>query len=144
MSVCPSVLTSHFHFFQFLQQFHKMSLMKDAWHVLGVKNMQSGSPSDPLGPSGKVKLSSEHYNINQGEANLRILKLTSMFYHLPRVGSKQLCALAHLGYTREVGTSQQYIKEPLMKTFLSLFNFLKKFDLHNLILSYAFINFEKF
>ena len=36
MSVCPS---SHFHFFQFLQFYHIMSLMKVAWHVLWVKNM---------------------------------------------------------------------------------------------------------
>ena len=29
----------------------------------------------------------------------------SEFYHLPRVGPKQLCASAHLGRTHEAGTS---------------------------------------
>ena len=47
------------------------------------------TPSDPLSPSGEVKLSSKHYNIKQGDANLRILKLTSVFNYLPRVGPKQ-------------------------------------------------------
>ena len=28
-----------------------------------------------------------------------------VLYHLPSVGPKQLCALAHLGCTREAGTS---------------------------------------
>ena len=44
----------------------------------------------------------------RGEAELRILdfKTTwSEFHHLPRVGPKQLCASAHLGCTREAGTS---------------------------------------
>ena len=86
--------TSHIYFFQFLQLYHKMTLMKDAWHVLRVKNMQSGSPSDIV-----------HYNIRRGEAKLHILKLTSVFHHLPRVGPKQLCDLAHLGCTHKVGNS---------------------------------------
>ena len=38
-----------FIFFDFLQLFHKMSLIKVAWHVLRVKNMHLGSPSDPSG-----------------------------------------------------------------------------------------------
>ena len=67
--------------------------------------MLSGSPSDPLGPSGEVKLSAVHYNIRRGEAKLRIFKLTSVFHYLTRVGPKQLCALAHLGCTRAAGTS---------------------------------------
>ena len=33
-------------------------------------------------------------------------KFTSVFHHLLSVGPKKLCALAHLGCTREVGTSQ--------------------------------------
>ena len=33
------------------------------------------------------------------------LRFTPVLYHLPSVGPKQLCALAHLGYTREAGTS---------------------------------------
>ena len=44
----------------------------------------------------------------RGEAEVRILNFKttwSEFHHLPRVGPKQLCALAHLGYTREAGTS---------------------------------------
>ena len=33
--------------FQFLQFILKMSVIKVAWHVLRVKNIHSGSPSDP-------------------------------------------------------------------------------------------------
>ena len=33
--------------FQFLQSIHKMSVIKVAWHVLRVKNIHSGSLSDP-------------------------------------------------------------------------------------------------
>ena len=44
-------------------------------------------------------------NIRQGKAKPRLLKLILVFHHLPSVGSKQLCALAHLGCTREAGTS---------------------------------------
>ena len=40
----------------------------------------------------------------------KILFHTSEFHHLPRVGPKQLCALAQLGCTREVGTSQYTVK----------------------------------
>ena len=32
-------------------------------------------------------------------------------HHLPRVGPKQLCALAHLGCTHEAGTPQFLIKQ---------------------------------
>ena len=48
-SVRPSVRTSHFHFFYFLQLFHKMSLIKVAWHVLRMIDMHPGSSSDPSG-----------------------------------------------------------------------------------------------
>ena len=44
----------------------------------------------------------------QGKAEVRVLNFKttwSEFHHLPRVGPKQLCALAHLGCTREAGTS---------------------------------------
>ena len=51
------------------------------------------------------KLSHEQYIIRQGKAELRILELTSVFHHLPSVDPKQMCALAHLGYTRKAGTS---------------------------------------
>ena len=40
----------------------------------------------------------------RGEAKLRIYNLKKKFHH-PRVGPKQLCALAHLGCTRAAGTS---------------------------------------
>ena len=39
----------------------------------------------------------------QDEAEQRIYNLKK--YHHPRVGPKQLCALAHLGCTRAAGTS---------------------------------------
>ena len=42
-----------------------------------------------------------HYIIWQGEAELHILELTSVFHHLSSVGTKQLCALAHLGCTQQ-------------------------------------------
>ena len=57
----------------------------------------------PCSPWGKEKLSYVYYVIRQGEAKLHISKLTSVFHHHPNVSSKQLCALAHLGYTREAG-----------------------------------------
>ena len=44
----------------------------------------------------------------RGEAEVRILKFKTTWpelHHLPRVGPKQLCALAHLGGTRAAGTS---------------------------------------
>ena len=73
--------------------------------MLNVKNMHFGSPSDSWYPCGKAKPSHVQYIIRQGEAKLRILELTSVFDHVPSVGPKQLCALAHLGCTREAGTS---------------------------------------
>ena len=45
------------------------------------------------------------YDIRREEAKRRILKPASVFHYLPSVGPKQLCALAHLGCTREAGTS---------------------------------------
>ena len=59
----------------------------------------------PLGSWGKVKLSYIHHNIRQDETKLLISKLNSVFHHLSSVGPKLLCALAHLGCTREAGTS---------------------------------------
>ena len=67
--------------------------------------MHFGSPSDSWDPCGKAKSSYVHYIIRQGKAELRILELTSVFHYLPSVGPKQLCALAHLGCTREANTS---------------------------------------
>ena len=92
--------------FQFLQAYEKVSLIKVAWHVLRVKNIHSWSPPDPLGPWDEEKASYIHYNIRREEAKLHILKLATVFHHLSSVGPKQLCALAHLGCTREAGTSK--------------------------------------
>ena len=81
-----------------------MSLIKVGWYVLRVKNIHSWSPPDPLGPRDKEKARYVHFDIRREEAKLLILKLASVFHHLPSFGPKQLCALAHLGCTREVGT----------------------------------------
>ena len=51
------------------------------------------------------KLNYEDYNLKQGKAKIHSLELTSVFHPLPSVSPKQLCALAHLGCTCEVGTS---------------------------------------
>ena len=52
--VCPSIHSSVHPFIcpktrllHFLPLYHKMSLKKDAWYVLGVKKMHPGSPSHP-------------------------------------------------------------------------------------------------
>ena len=65
--------------------------------MLRVKNMHFGSPSDSWDPCGKAKPSYVQYIIRQGKAKLRILKLTSVFHHLPCVNPKQLCASAFVG-----------------------------------------------
>ena len=55
-----------------------------------------------------VTLRPQWNHCRRGEAEVRILdfKTTwSEFHHLPRVGPKQLCALAHLGSTRTAETS---------------------------------------
>ena len=83
-----------------------MSLIKVLWYVLRVKTLHFRSPSDSWNQCGKAKLSYVQYIIRRGEAELRLLELTLVFHHLPNVGPKQLCALAHLGYTREVVTSK--------------------------------------
>ena len=90
---------------QFLKAYDKVSLTKVGWYVFRVKNIHSWSPPDPLGPRDKEKVKYIHFNIRREEAKLRILKLASVFHHLPSFGPKQLCALAHLGCTREAGTS---------------------------------------
>ena len=83
-----------------------VTLMKVAWYVLTVKNMHSGSPSDPSGHmrgiktelhtlqyfarqsqatyialSGKSKLSYIDCIIRQVKAELHILKLIFVFHH---------------------------------------------------------------
>jgi len=106
---------------QLLKSHHKMSIIKVAWWVSWVKNMHPGSPSS-LRPKwdhclqGEAEVclldfkttQSEFQKASQtaagrGKTELRLhnLKETSP----PRVGPKQLCALAHLGRTRAVGTS---------------------------------------
>ena len=96
IAVCPYPIVSC-PTLRFPQSNHKISQSKVAWYVLRVKNMHSGSPSDLQGQWGKAKLSNLHYIIRRGKAKLHVLKLTSVFYHPPSVGPKQLCALAHLG-----------------------------------------------
>ena len=65
-----------------------------------MKNIHSGLSSDPWGPLRESKLIYEYYNIDgQGKDKLHISKLNVVFHHLPSVGSKQLGALAHLGFT---------------------------------------------
>ena len=71
--------------------------------MLRVKHMHFGSPSDSWNQCSKAKPSYVQYIIGQGEAELRILELASVFHHVPSVGPKQLCA--HLGYICEAGTS---------------------------------------
>ena len=52
------------------------------------ENMHVGSPSDTWNPCGKGKLGYLHYIIMRGEVELHILELTSVFHHLPSVGTK--------------------------------------------------------
>ena len=82
-----------------------MSPIKVSWYVLKMDTMHFGSPSDAWDPCGKVKLRCVNYIIRPEEVELRILELTSVFYHLASVGPKKLCELEHLGCTCEVGTS---------------------------------------
>ena len=83
-----------------------MSLIKVPWYVLGVKNMHFGSPSDSWDSCGKAKQRYVKYILRQGKAELHILELTSMFHHLPSVCPELLCAIGHLGCTREAPTSK--------------------------------------
>ena len=46
-------------------------------------------PSDSWDPCSKAKSSYVHYIIRQGEAELVILELSSVFHHLPIVNPKQ-------------------------------------------------------
>ena len=69
------------------------------WYVLRVKDVHFGSPLDSWDRCGKAKPSYAQYIIRQGEAELQILELTSVFHHLPSVGPKQLCDRANLGST---------------------------------------------
>ena len=95
--------------------------IKVAWYVLRVKNMYSGSPSPPSGTSAAEAKPRYVYSISKPHGRsfrrqVRLLlsedytwqvnfRFTPFLHHLPSVGPKQLCALAHLGCTREAGTS---------------------------------------
>ena len=109
LHVCPSFRRRRrgvpLSIFKFLQSYDKVSLIKVAWYVLRVKNMHSRAPPDPWGPWDEEKPSYIHYDIRREGVKQSILKLASVFHHLPSVGPKQLCALAHLGCTRQAGTS---------------------------------------
>ena len=91
LSICPFVCPS-IHVFknqlQFLQFYHKMSLIKGARYLLREKNMHSGSPSDSWCPRDEAKLSCFHQ------------------YTLQCVVPNQMYALAHLGCTRKAGIFQ--------------------------------------
>ena len=62
-------------------------------------------PSDFWDQCCKAESNYVQYIVGRGEVELRLLELTSVFHHLPSVGPKQLCALAHLRCTRGVGIS---------------------------------------
>ena len=90
LSVCTSVRTSQFYLFQIPAVVTNKSCsacVKSEKYVVWVT----------LRPLGSMR---------QGEAKLCILKLLLVYNRLPRVSPKQLYVLAHLGCTREAGTSQ--------------------------------------
>ena len=66
--------------FHFLQLHHKMSLIEQ-------------------------QLSYLDCDMRQGTSEPNILTLNPVFFHLPIVGSKQLCVLVHLGCTSAAGSS---------------------------------------
>ena len=101
----PDVRTSHFHFFRIpavvSQNVTNESCLvgvKSEKYVVWVTLRPLGSMSQ-----GEVKIHALQYSARQSRA--AYIKLTLVFHHLPSVGPKQLCALAHLGCTREAGTS---------------------------------------
>ena len=98
MSVFPFSVSSFSSYFQFLQSYHKISLIKVAWYVLGVKNMNSYSPLDPL----------IFYDVRRNRAKpLNYQKRRSQtMYTKTHFSPKQLCASANLGCTHEAGTFQ--------------------------------------
>ena len=86
LHIYPSIhclITSRIVIIQFLQLYHKMSLIKVVWYVLKVKNIHCWSSLDPWGPWGKDISSYIHNFIWQGRVKLRILKLASGFHHTP-------------------------------------------------------------
>ena len=71
--------------------------------MLRVKNLHFGSFSDPLGLRGKAEIHALQYKARQSRAVF--INPHFSVSSPPCVGAKELCALAHLGCTREVGTS---------------------------------------
>ena len=57
-----------------------------------------------LKPHGQTSQSPIRLLLREAEPSYTYTTLKK--YHLPRVGPKQLCAIAHLGCTRAAGTSQ--------------------------------------
>ena len=99
--------------------------------------MHPGSPSDPSGTAATKAKPRQVYSIlkphgQSSKSPIRLLpckaKLSYVYttlnkHHLPRVGPKQMRALANLGYTRAADTSQ-YINTSLFegtKTSISLY-----------------------
>ena len=111
MSVCPSgsvrlsvCVSENWH--HILQSYHKMSLTKVACYVFRVKNMHPGSPSVPWCSLGKAMLSYIITLLGKVKPScVLILNITSVLHHLPSVSPKQLCALEHVGCTREADHS---------------------------------------
>ena len=68
------------------------------------------NPSQTAAEQGKAKQRILNFKITFSEFK-KLCQTTAMRgailknHHLPRVGPKQFCALAHLGCTREAGTS---------------------------------------
>ena len=87
---------SHFQSLR-LKSYLKTVLIRTVWYVLRVKKFHYRASSDSLGLKGEVNLSSLHYNIWHGKADLCKSKLALVFHHFPNVGSNQLFALAHSG-----------------------------------------------
>ena len=62
-----------------------------------------------------------HYNLGRGQAKLHVLKLTSVFHHLPSVGPEQLCAIAHLVRPNKSDTSyimKFQVGEPIAPSYI--------------------------
>ena len=107
-----------------------MQLIKVAWYVFRVKNMHPRSPSDPswtataeakprcvysiLKPHGQ----SSRYQVRALPPRRSRGTYTHMseFHHLPRVGPKQLCALAQLGCIHAAGTPSVFYFEGCSET----------------------------
>ena len=78
-----------------------------AYHIQQVYSFWEFFQPAWLNPTSLLQDTLEYllFNIRQGEAEFHILKLNSIFHLLPSVSAKQPCVLAHLGWTRQAGTS---------------------------------------